>query len=325
MRCSTTLACLLALTALSFTVLGADTPQTALLVLNKGDNALAIIDPKSNQIVGRVPTGDNPHEVAVSADGRSAFATNYGARGNTITAIDLVAQTGRTLAIGTLQRPHGIFFADGKVYFTAEGSQMIGRLDPKTEKVDWTFSTGQGGTHMVAVRADNNRIYTANIGSNSIGIIDRAGEKWTQTLISAGGGPEGFDLSPDGKELWTGHSQDGGVTIIDLATKKATQTMPGVGARLNRLKFTRDGKNVLVSDYSSGSVIVLDAASRKEVKRLKLGGSVTGILIPPTGDRAYAAVSSDGEVAVIDLKTWAVTGRIKTGSDPDGMAWAERR
>jgi YVTN family beta-propeller protein len=320
MRCSTTLVCVFALTSLA-----ADTPQTALLVLNKGDNALAIVDPKSNQIVGRVPTGDNPHEVAVSSDGKWAFATNYGARGNTITAIDLVAQKGHAVALNSLQRPHGVFFADGKVFFTAEGSRAIGQLDPKTERVDWTFSTDQNGTHMVAVRADNNRIYTANIGSNSIGIIDRAGEKWTQTLVSAGGGPEGFDISPDGKQLWTGHSQDGGVTIIDLATRKVTQTMPGVGARLNRLKFTRDGKNVLVSDYSSGNVIVLDAASHKEVKRLKLGGSVTGILIPPTGDRAYAAVSSDGEVAIIDLKSWAVTGRIKTGNDPDGMAWAERK
>jgi YVTN family beta-propeller protein len=313
------------LTIGGFRSFAADTPQTALLVLNKGDNALVIVDPKSNQIVGKVPTGDQPHEIAVSPDGRSAFATNYGARGNTITAIDLVAQKGRNLGIGMLQRPHGVFFADGKAYFTAEGSRMIGRLDPKTEKVDWTFSTDQSGTHMVAVRADNNRIYTANIGSNSIGLIDRAGDKWNQTLIPAGGGPEGFDISPDGKELWTGHSQDGGVTIIDLAAKKVTQKLPRVGDRLNRLKFTRDGKNVLVSDYSTGSVIVLDRASRKEVKRLKLGGSVTGILIPPSGDRAYAAVSSEGEVAMIDLKNWAVTGRIKTGNDPDGMAWAERR
>jgi YVTN family beta-propeller protein len=43
------------------------------------------------------------------------------------------------------------------------------------------------------------------------------------------------------------------------------------------------------------------------------------------GSRAYVAVAGDNSVAVIDLKTLEVTDRISRGSDPDGMAWAERR
>ena len=34
-----------------------ETPATALLVLNKGDNSLAIVDPISLKVVGRVPAG----------------------------------------------------------------------------------------------------------------------------------------------------------------------------------------------------------------------------------------------------------------------------
>ena len=67
--------------------------------------------------------------------------------------------------------------------------------------------------------------------------------------------------------------------------------------------------------------MVLDAAGRKEIKRIKVGSSVTKFLIQPDGSRVYAAVNADSNVAVIDLKTLEVTGRISSGTDPDGMAW----
>jgi YVTN family beta-propeller protein len=44
----------------------AETPSPALLVLNKADQALAIIDPASGKVVARVSVGAGPHEVTVS-------------------------------------------------------------------------------------------------------------------------------------------------------------------------------------------------------------------------------------------------------------------
>jgi YVTN family beta-propeller protein len=40
------------------------------------------------------------------------------------------------------------------------------------------------------------------------------------------------------------------------------------------------------------------------------------------GSRAYVAVSPDKNIAVIDLKTLTVVGRIAIGNGPDGLAWA---
>jgi YVTN family beta-propeller protein len=74
-----------------------------------------------------------------------------------------------------------------------------------------------------------------------------------------------------------------------------------------------------------GELIVLDRGSRKEVKRLPLGHSPEGILITPDGSRAYAAVTGDNQIAVIDLKSLAIISHISPGNGPDGMAWAERR
>ncbi|HEY0082655.1 MAG TPA: hypothetical protein VGB61_07685, partial [Pyrinomonadaceae bacterium] len=43
--------------------------EAALLVLNKADNTLAIVDPAALKVVARVPVGEGPHEVVASSDG----------------------------------------------------------------------------------------------------------------------------------------------------------------------------------------------------------------------------------------------------------------
>lgn len=308
----------------------AETPSPALLVLNKEDAALAIVDPVTRTVVARIATGQGPHELAVSSDGKLAFAGNYGGQtpGSTLSVIDLVAQKElRRVDLGALRRPHGLAFFDGKLYFTAEVNKLIGRYDPAANQVDWLLGTGQNTTHMVVVNKDGSQMFTSNIGSDTITAIDRgaAAGAWNETVIPVGKGPEAIDLSADGKEVWTAHSRDGGVSIIDTATKKVTQTLNVQTRRSNRLKLTPDGKLVLISDLDSGELVVLDRPARKEIKRLKLGRAPEGILIVPDGSRAYVAVAGDNNVAIIDLKTLEVTGRIATGSGPDGMAWAERR
>jgi YVTN family beta-propeller protein len=300
-----------------------------LVVLNKEEATLVTVDAVSGKVLGRVATGEGPHEVAVSEDGRTAFVANYGtgpSPGSTISVIDLPAHKElRRFDVSPLRRPHGIHVADGKVYFTAEANRLVARYDPQSNQVDWLLGTGQAGTHMVLVSSDAARLYTANIGSNTLSIIERGANPlaWNETVVPVGRGPEGFDVSPDGRELWAAHSQDGGVSIVDLAAKRVTATLDLQTKRSNRLKFTRDGKLVLISDLDAGQLVVVDAASRKETKRLALGRMPEGILIPPAGNKAYVAVAGDGVVAVVDLTTLEVTGKIETGKGPDGMAWVK--
>jgi DNA-binding beta-propeller fold protein YncE len=82
---------------------------------------------------------------------------------------------------------------------------------------------------------------------------------------------------------------------------------------------------VLISDLGTGDLVVFDAHSRHETKRISLGHGAAGILITPDGGRAFVAVSRDNYIAVIDLKTLLIAGRILTGGGPDGMAWAVRK
>jgi YVTN family beta-propeller protein len=297
-----------------------------LLVLNKDDATLAIVDPSSGQVLGTVPVGEGPHELVTSPDGKLAFASNYGtgpAPGRTISMIDVAAKKElRRIDVSPLSRPHGLAFANGKLYFTAEADKKIARYDPVADKIDWQFETGQQTTHMVLPTKDARMLFTSNIGGDSVSAIaETAGGTWAQTLIPVGKGPEGIDLSPDGRQVWSAHSRDGGVSIIDVASKKVVQTLAVGTKRSNRIKLTPDAKFVLISDLDAGELIVLDAPARKEIKRLALGKMPEGILIPPSGGNAYVAVNGDSFIAVIDLKTWQVTKKIHAGMGPDGMAW----
>ena len=279
---------------------------------------------------------------------------------NTLSVVDLEALKALPpIDLGALSRPHGITLAGGKVYFTAEGAKVLGRYDPSIRKLDLVIGTGQDRTHMVIVSSDLKRLFTSNVSSATVCIIEQtigaqrggpppglppppgasgrgpagpvpAGRgpnrpsisDWAVAVVPVGRGAEGFDLSPDGKELWVANARDGSVSIVDTAAKKVAQTLSVPFRSANRLKFTPDGKYVLISDLGGTDLFVLDAATHKEIKRIDVAGGAAGIQMSPDGSRAFVAVGSQNGVAVVDLKTLAVTARIATGPGPDGLAWA---
>jgi DNA-binding beta-propeller fold protein YncE len=325
----------------------APTPREGLLVLSKGNRTLAIVDPATLKVVATMPSGEDPHEVTCDDHGNVAYITNYGTgRGgyNTLTVADLAGQKPLpTIDLGPLRGPHGIWFAAGKVYFTAEINKVIGRYDPAAGKVDWVMGTGQNITHMIKVTPDGSRIFTSNILSGSVTVLESITQEgmratrfspgandWRATSLVVGEPNEeyeGFDVSPDWKELWTA-SPRGNVAVVDTASKKLLQVLDAKVIGANRVKFTPDGKFVLVSSLANqtgGNVVVFDAASRRELKRVAAGTGAGGIVMQPDGSRAYVACSRDGYVAVIDLKTLSTVGRIDAGPTPDGLAWMVRR
>src|SRR5262245_10065675 len=159
MRCSMKrLALPLLLTLVTAANFASAQGSSRLLVLNKEDATLVIINPTTGAIAGKVPVGQGPHELVVSTDGKYAFASNYGtgpAPGSTISMIDIAAQKElRRIDVSPLRRPHGLWFANGKLYFSAEADKKIARYDPATDKIDWQFETGQNATHMVVLTKD---------------------------------------------------------------------------------------------------------------------------------------------------------------------------
>lgn len=319
------------------------TPARALLALSKADHKLSVIDLATLAVVARYDVGPDPHEVVATGDARLAYVSNMvDGNGHEIDVIDLAAQRALPpIDTGPLRGPHGLFFRDGKLWFTAQGAKAVARLDVATGKVDWIMGTGQDGTHMLQVAPDGQRFYATNNGSGSVSLFEyrlvppssavfgfvppgrQPSLQWEQSVVPLAPGVEGIDVSPDGGELWTASPGTGQLFIVDTASGKVSAQSAGLyGA--NRLRFTVDGKRLFVSSIRTGEVVVFDAATRTEVKRLHFCGSTTGIAMDPDGKRAFVACSGDSYLAVIDLASLDVVGRVEVGGRPDGMAFAIR-
>src|SRR6201986_4613813 len=173
----------------------AQTPSPALLVLEKSDNAMAMVDPASMKVVARVPAGTDPHEIVASTDGRVAYISNYGGTDSelhTISVVDLLANKElAAIDLGALHSAHGLFYAGDKLYFTVETNKAFGRYDPAAKGIDWVLGTGQDRTHMVYVFQDLQRIVTSNVNSATISIIEHVDGPQFGPPPGAGGGPGG--------------------------------------------------------------------------------------------------------------------------------------
>ena len=334
------------------------TPSPALLVLAKKDTSLAIVDPGTLAVVARIQVGVNPHEVIASADGRTAWVSNYdNGSAHTITVVDLVGQRViKTIDLGPLWGPHGLAFAGSHTYFTAERAKIIGRLDPAAETVDWVLGTGQVGTHMLWVARDEKKIVTVSVGSGTMNLITQRAitqadmppgkpskqggitargqggpqtPDWDERVVKVGTHPEGFDVIADAdgnpQTIWVANAGEGSISILDFATGQVTATIPAGLTTANRLRFAPDHTLALVSREKNGSLAVLDVAGRKVVREIPIGTGAAGIVFAPDGARAYVSCSPDNWVAVIDLKTMTVAGKISPGTEPDGLAWAVRQ
>src|SRR5215472_6172900 len=132
-----------------------------LLVANKGDQTLGIIDPVSGKQVATVAEGGvTGHEVIASPNGRFAYVPIYGnsgvgkpgTDGSNMIAIDIAARkVVGNLDFGRGVRPHCPQFGpkDGLLYVSTELSESVSVIDPKTLKVVASIPTGQKESHML--------------------------------------------------------------------------------------------------------------------------------------------------------------------------------
>ena len=315
-----------------------------LLVVNKSEDTLSILDLASGSTIAVLPTGNGPHEVAVSPDGATAVVSNYGPNkqpGNSLTVIDVADATlVETIDLGEYRRPHGLAWLpdNRRILVTAEDSRAVLLVDVERGAVELAIEIGAAVSHMVAVSPSGRHAYVSNIGSGSISVIDIDAGR-VQTTVAAGAGTEGIAVSPDGSQLWATNREAGTVTVLDLETLKVEATLAAIGFP-TRVMLSPDGKEALVSRATASRVEFFDTKnleSKGEVIMPRefslsngrwLGGGFgyrtlpIGILYHPDGRTAYVANAYGGFIAVIDIESRRVTATLQAGMEPDGMAYS---
>ncbi|PZP51269.1 MAG: hypothetical protein DI598_03625, partial [Pseudopedobacter saltans] len=88
-----------------------------LLGISKVDHKLVLMDSKTYQVINKIDIGEDPHEVTVSSDGKTAYVSNTGfGTLHDINVIDLVQQRAlKTIDTRPLWGPHGLSYTDNKL------------------------------------------------------------------------------------------------------------------------------------------------------------------------------------------------------------------
>lgn len=307
----------------------------SLLVVNQGDTDVSIIDPVSGKELAKVAehtSGVHGHEIAVSADGRTAFVPIYGSTGVGKPGMDghemLLIDIPSRKIVGDIDFGHGVRPhlpvldpATGMLYVTTELDQTVTIVDPRTRKIVGTIPTGQEQSHMLAVSHDGKRGYTANVGPGTVSVLDMAGRK-TLAVIPVSKDVQRISISNDDKLVFTADQTKPELVVIDTGKNqvKTRVALPGTGYGT---AATPDGRWLLVAVPSTNEVAVVDLSSMKVARTISVPSSPQEVLIPPAGKIAYVSCAQSGEVAAIDLAQWKVEKLITAGTFADGLAWAK--
>lgn len=307
--------------------------QGVLLVAQKGERSLAIIDLNAGKVIASVPErGITGHEVAASPDGRFAYVPIYGnsgvgspgTDGQTMVVIDIAAQR----VIGEVDFRHGvrphlpvIGPKDGLVYVTTELDKAVTIIDPTTLKIVGTIPTGQAESHMLALSSDGLRGYTANVGPGTVSVLDIKARK-TVAVIPISGQTQRIAISPDNKWVFTSDQTKPQLAVINTATNKVETRIPLAGTGYGSAP-TPDGHWLLVAVPGANKVAVINLETMKVARYIDVPAAPQAVAVRPDGKLAYVSCEGSNQVAEIDLADWKITRAFNTGKGTDGLALAK--
>jgi YVTN family beta-propeller protein len=268
--------------------------------------------------------------MALSADGRVAYVTNYGVDSfteagpgeTTITVVDVARREKRgEIDLGDSRRPHGIEVgASGRLYVTADQPPRLLVVDPERRRVLRRFELGQSLPHMLAVSRDERKAYTANSGSGTVSVLALDGEGHAPVRhLEVGGIPQGFAWSEDGKRLYATNRSGNTLLVIDPARDEVTArlTIPGQPARLRTVP---GGPYLLVALLEAGDVAVVDTRSLQVAHRVHACARVEAVTSDAAGRFGYVACQAEGMVLRFTIPEARPVLEIKTGGKPDPLA-----
>jgi len=297
-----------------------------LLIADRDENMLYLVNAETLDLVGRIKTGKQPQVIVVSPDGQTAYVSNHNDSKNTIMLVDLVDLVKiKDITPTPYYKPHDMAItADGKrLFVTCEANRVVVEMNLATDKVTRAFKTKEKLTHMLALAPDEQTLYTTNAANGNVCIIDVVTGD-LKKLLPSGPGCEAIAISPDGSEVWAGNRRADTITIIDTQTRKVKEKIDCLGYPL-RIKFTPDGKRVLVTCPAANRVTVFDSKSHEEITTVATKPVPVGIDITPDGKRAFTANNGEPSITVIDLVTMEPLESFPIGKYPFAVKYVEAK
>jgi len=312
-----------------------------LVVLSHSNHTVYELDPATGRVLHEFVAPDQPHEAAISADGRTIFASIPAAAFVEILDGSTFKEKGRIESEyfkrtpqprragrdgappgppNTSASPHGMSLNnDGtKLYIGTENADISGVIvyDVKAVKVLKKIDLLLEGGHYLQIQPGTDKLYYPHRTDNRVVVIDTKTDRITK-IIPVQGGPVGVAFAPNG-EVWFHEDGDGSVTVVDSKKDEVIKVIQTGGKGAGRMAVSPDGRFAASPHSDSQDVAIIDAVNKTVLSTVKIGKGPGFPIFSPDSAKLYVLESGNGDVVVVDLATMSVAARYKIGTDPFG-------
>lgn len=308
-----------------------------LTAVSRSTGDIILLDPIDLTTRKRIKAGTGPHEIATSADGRSAFVPLFGiypqphdapidsrppflqATSKGVAVIDLATGEKDLRTLPNCSRPHGVA-TDAqatRLWITCETEGAL--LELKTE--DWSLTRRyklDPGVHKVAFDGKRQRLLTTNPDTGILRKISlRTGEIES---IRTGSGAEALTMSRDGRYAWVTNGQDRTLSKVRLETMELEWTADTRGSFPIAVALIEDRDEIWVSNLGSREIAILDTRTGDYKDKLSLPSAALNMAVNVKDGFVYATLPRLNKVIALNIETRKVsneTDGIMEGDDLD--------
>lgn len=309
------------------------TGSAGLIMIDKRGGFVRFFDPNTLKEISNLQLEAPPHELAISADHKTAYVPLYGDGvygnnpnpGHKIVAIDLTTRkVSKTIDVAPHQAPHGLQVdSNGMLYASCDLSRKFLVIDPKSGAIQAAIDT-EGTGHWAAVLPDGSKAYVANKNDRMfVSVIDLKTRKMVGR-VPMPKGTQGITSSPDGKQVIAIDFTDPKFYVIDTATDKVIDTVVVEKNTIGpfRARYSPDGTMLITANHVNALANIFDARNlHAPQKTLTVGQQAFGIAYSADGKTALVSNHGDGTISVIDLVKKEVVRSFTAGTGIETLAY----
>lgn len=254
--------------------------QKTLLIANAAGNDVALMNPTTGELTGRIPNIIDPYQIGYSPNNKW-----FVANGNRLDRVDIYSADGANLKLAKTVKlaktpSHIAFTADSKIAFiTLQDSSEIAAIDLETQNVLWVMPTGKVPAGLWMTPGDQ-YLLVGLTGEDSVQVIDWKNRKEVKRIIT-GKGAHNFRPLGDKKHVFVSNRIASTISLINMQTLEKVGDITGLPAGPDDMEITPDGKTLWVTLRFSKKVGVIDIPSMKLATVIPVGKSPHGVFFSP--------------------------------------------
>jgi len=287
-------------------------------VASEGASSITVIDSNTNAPVEVIPLKLPPRSLVFSPDARWVYVSHRDS--NVISFLDTSIED-ITSSIRLGGQVGQLAITSGGTWLLApDPLQGVLRVVDTASRAE-LFSVPVGGEpENVAAAPDGTTAFVADGASGTITMVDLKNRAVIRTINTQPGRRfPSLSPAPTSAELLVAGDAGDQLQVVDAETgrlKRTLQVSPASAAAV----FSPTGELAYLPRLGRAEVTIVSTASGNSVGSISLPGEPAGIGISRDGAKAFVAIPSKDQVAVLDLTQKKVSALVSVDSGPTRVA-----